>query len=67
MQEAVCTIFMMVFGMTRMGGKLTTHRVRGGHANHYANPTRFEVFISLTYNLFQWLQFVSDEEKSNID
>ena len=31
---AVCTIFMMVFGMTRSGGELTTYRARGGHANH---------------------------------
>ena len=34
MQGAVCTIFMMVFGMTRPGGELTTYRVRGGYANH---------------------------------
>ena len=33
-REAVCTIFMMVFGMTRPGSELTTYRVRGGHANH---------------------------------
>ena len=32
--EAVCTIFMLVFGMIRLGGELTTYRVRGGHANH---------------------------------
>ena len=30
--EAVCTIFMMVFGMTRPRGELTTYRARGGHA-----------------------------------
>ena len=40
-REAVCTIFMMVFGMSRLGGELTTYRRRGGHANHLANPTRF--------------------------
>ena len=40
-REAVCTIFMMVFGMTRPGGELTTYRVRGGHATDWANPTRF--------------------------
>ena len=33
-REAVCTIFIMVFGMTRSAGELTTYRVRGGHANH---------------------------------
>ena len=26
--------FMMVFGMTRPGRKLTTYRVRGGNPNH---------------------------------
>ena len=31
-REAVCTIFMMVFGMTRPRGELTTYRARGGHA-----------------------------------
>ena len=30
---------MMVFGMTRPGGELTTYRVRGGHANT-TKPTR---------------------------
>ena len=39
-REAVCTIFMMVFGMTRLGRDPTAYRVRGGHANHYANPTQ---------------------------
>ena len=29
-----CTIFMMVFGMIRPEGELTTYRVRCGHANH---------------------------------
>ena len=29
-----------VFGMTRRGRKPTTYRVRDGHANHLANPTR---------------------------
>ena len=33
-REAVCTIFMMVFGMTWPGGKLTTYPVRGWHTNH---------------------------------
>ena len=33
-REAVCTIFMMVFGMTLPGQEPTTYRVRGGHANH---------------------------------
>ena len=39
-REAVCTIFMMVFGMTRPRGELTTYRARGGHATDWANPTR---------------------------
>ena len=30
-REAVCTIFMMVFGMTGPRGELTTYRARGGH------------------------------------
>ena len=34
-------IFMMVFGMTRLRGELTTYRARGGHATDWANPTRF--------------------------
>ena len=33
-REAVCTIFMMVFGMTRARGELTTYRARGGHATN---------------------------------
>ena len=33
-REAGCTIFMMVFGMTRLGHKPPTYRMRGGHANH---------------------------------
>ena len=28
-----CIIFMIVFGMTQPGRKLTTFRMRGGHAN----------------------------------
>ena len=42
-REAVCTIFMMVFGMTRPRGELTTYRARGGHATDWANPTRSPV------------------------
>ena len=30
--EAVCTIFIMVFGMTRLGYEHTNYRMRGGHA-----------------------------------
>ena len=40
-REAVCTIFMMVFGMTRLGGELTTYRARSEHATDWASPTRF--------------------------
>ena len=32
-REAVCTIFMMVFGMTRSEHEPVTYRMRGGHAN----------------------------------
>ena len=42
--NAICTIFMMVFGMTRPRGELTTYRARGGHATDWANPTRFKTF-----------------------
>ena len=38
-REAVCTTFMMVFGMTRLGRELTTYRLRGRHANHQAITT----------------------------
>ena len=33
-REAVCTIFMMVFGMTRPGRERTTYRVGGEDASH---------------------------------
>ena len=33
-KEAVYTIFMMIFGMTRPGCEPTNYCVRGGHANH---------------------------------
>ena len=33
-REAVCTIFMMVFHMTRPGREPATYRMRGGHASH---------------------------------
>ena len=39
-REAVCTIFMMVFGMTRPGREPATYHMRGGHPNHSAIPTR---------------------------
>ena len=32
-REAVCTIFMMVFGMTRPGGEPMIYRARGRHAS----------------------------------
>ena len=48
-REAVCTIFMMVFGMTRQRGELTTYRARGRHATDWANPTRlhYKVIIRI--------------------
>ena len=39
-REVVCTIFMMVFGMTWAGREPTTCRMRGGHAYHKVNPKR---------------------------
>ena len=33
-REAVCTIYMMVFGMTLPGREPTTYHVRGRHAKH---------------------------------
>ena len=39
-REAVCTIFMTVFGMTRLGPEPTTYRVRDRHAKQYPNLTR---------------------------
>ena len=35
-REAVCTIFMMVFGMTRPGGELMTYRVRKINCYRYS-------------------------------
>ena len=34
--------FMMVFGVSRPGPEPATYRIRDGHANHLANPTRYE-------------------------
>ena len=33
-KEAICAIFMMVFGMTWLGREPMTYRMRGRHANH---------------------------------
>ena len=33
-RETICTIFMMVLGMTRLACEPTTYRMRGEHANH---------------------------------
>ena len=52
--EAVRTIFMMVFGMTRSGREPTTYRVRGAHANHLANPTRSQQLQTTERN--RWLE-----------
>ena len=48
--DAVCTIFMMVFGMTRPGREPATYRMRRGHANHLDNPTRLST-LELGYIL----------------
>ena len=37
--------------MTRPGREPTTYRVRGGHANHLANPTRPGVRVCVCYNI----------------
>ena len=37
-RDAVGTIFMMVFGMTRPGREPMTYHMRGEHANHLAKP-----------------------------
>ena len=47
-RETVCTIFMMVFGMTRLGCEPTTYCMRW-HANHLATPMRS---TSRTFKLF---------------
>ena len=52
--QGVCTIFMMVFGMTRPWGELTTYRARGGHATDWANPTRFCRYEFLTDLVIMW-------------
>ena len=33
--QALCTIFMIIFGITQQGREPMTYRMRGGHANHY--------------------------------
>ena len=43
-REAVCTIFTMVFGMTRPGGELTTYRVREADTLT-TKPTRHGICI----------------------
>ena len=45
-REAVCTIFMMVFGMTRPGNEPTTYCIGGGHAYHHRLECK--VYISIT-------------------
>ena len=40
-REAVCNIFMMVFGMTRLGREPMNYRIRGRHANHKANLKQY--------------------------
>ena len=47
----VQTASMMVFGMTRLRGELTTYRVRGGHANDWANRTQL--------HLVNWVPFTN--------
>ena len=45
-REVVCTIFMMVFGMTQWGREPTTYRVRGGlHRQRIAMQNSSELSI----------------------
>ena len=37
-READCTMFMMVFGITRPRGELTTYRARGGYPDYSTVP-----------------------------
>ena len=46
---AVCTIFMMVFGMTRPRGELTTYRARGG--SHYYGQYRVNGYLTCLNNI----------------
>ena len=49
---AVCTIFMMVFGMTRPGREPATYRMRGGHANHLANQMQLQRSVVAGWELY---------------
>ena len=61
-REAVCTIFLMVFGMTRPGSELTTYRARGGHAT---KPTRHGIPIIERFRFFN--VYVYDKRCSERD
>ena len=50
--ETVCTIFMMVFGMTRPGCESMTSHMRGRNANHLAIPMRCNLTTGIVYTVF---------------
>ena len=51
-REAVCTIFMMVFGMTRAGRQPTTYRVTGGHAYYGTKSTQCSLTLLCSVGAF---------------
>ena len=42
---AVCTIFMVVFGMIRPGPEPTTYHMPGRHTNHYYMALAVQMFV----------------------
>ena len=48
-RKAVCTRFMLVFGITQSGCEPTTYHMRGRHANHETIPTRYLYLNYWTY------------------
>ena len=55
MQGGSLYLFMMVFGMTRLRGELTTYHARGGHAFHdimLTLTTSENIYIIFIYNIF---------------
>ena len=50
-QEAVCTIFIMISGMTRPGCEPAIVCMKDGRANHSDNPTRWDMLVSQILNI----------------
>ena len=61
-REAVCTIFMMVFGMTRPGLEPMTYRVIGGQAT---KPTRNGHFKSIN-SIYIFRKYFYDSRKISV-